>query len=61
VIAPIAAARTTLGLGRASTTKATSANPATSACTRRSTARRRNGHRTPVIAIATFAPDTAVR
>ncbi len=61
VTAPIAAARRTLGVGRASTTKATSATPATAACHRRSTARRRSGHSTHASTIATFAPDTAVR
>ena len=61
VTAPMAAARTTLGLGRASTTKPIEHQPATTACTRRSTARRRSGHRTAVSTIATFAPDTAVR
>ena len=61
VTAPMAAARTTLGLGRARTTKPTSASPATTACTRRSTARRRSGQRTPASTMATFAPDTAVR
>jgi hypothetical protein len=59
--APMAAARTTLGLGRASTTNPARAIPATTACTRRSTARRRNGHRTPARMMATFAPETAVR
>lgn len=61
VTAPMAAARTTLGLGRASTTNPTRTTAATSACTRRSTARRRRGRRTPARTIATFAPDTAVR
>jgi hypothetical protein len=61
VTAPMAAARTTLGLGRARMTKPISARPATTACTRRSTARRRSGHSTPIRTIATFAPDTAVR
>ena len=61
VTAPMAAARTTLGLGRARITKPTSTSPATTAWTRRSTARRRSGHSTAVRTIATFAPDTAVR
>jgi hypothetical protein len=61
VTAPIAAARTTLGLGRARTTNRISAIPATMASTRRSTPRLRNGHRTPATTIATFAPETAVR
>ena len=61
VTAPMAAARTTLGLGLARITKPTSARPATTACTRGSTARRRSGHRTPESAIATLAPETAVR
>ena len=61
VTAPMAAARTTLGLGRARITNPISARTATAACTRRSTARRRRGRRTPARTIATFAPDTAVR
>ena len=61
VIAPIAAARTTLGPGRASTTKPASPRPATSTCTPGRTPRRRSGHRMPVSTIATFAPETAVR
>ena len=61
VTAPMAAARRTLALGPARTTNPPSTSPATTACTLRSTTRRRSGHRTPVITIATFAPDTAVR
>ena len=61
VMAPIAAARRTLGLGVARTTKPASATPATTAWMRRRTARRRRGHRMPRTMIATLAPETAVR
>ncbi len=61
VTAPMTAARITLGVGRASTTNAPRASTATTACTRRSTARRRSGRSTQATTIATLAPDTAVR
>ena len=48
VTAPMAAARTTLGLGPASTTKAIRRSPRRPPATRRSTARRRSGHSTAV-------------
>jgi hypothetical protein len=52
----MAAARTTLALDPASTTNPDRRRTATTACTRRSTARRRSGHRTAVRTIATLAP-----
>jgi hypothetical protein len=61
VTAPIAAARSTLGEGRARITKPASATTAMSTWTLRSTARRRSGQSTAASTIPTFAPETAVR
>ncbi len=61
VIAPITAARTTLGEGRARTTKPTRTAPATAADNRGSARSRRRPASTAPVKIARFAPDTASR
>ena len=58
---PMAAARRTLGAGRARTTKHDERGAGDGRLHPRSTARRRSGHSTAATMIATFAPETAVR
>ena len=60
-MAPIAAARTTLGSGRASTTKPASASPASTGRSRRGSPRTAPSPRTIPTTTATFEPLTAVR